>query len=78
MFSSYVRSVKRNVAAGTVIAHCEIIDDRTNTTVRFDDYTGITKQDIVDQALAALNTLKAAETDAALNLAYVGKLIATV
>lgn len=77
MFSSYVRTVKK-IANGNVLVHAEIIDDRTQRTVRFEDYEGGTKAEIVAKAQAALQALLDNEQDATLNAAYVGKLIAQV
>jgi hypothetical protein len=77
MFTAYVRNVKKMPGGGAQI-HVEIVDDRTQRTVRFQDYDGATKQDLQDKVLLDLQRLVDAETDQALNLAYVGKIIASI
>lgn len=75
MYQALGRRVIKN-RDGSFTVHVEIVDDRTNTTVRFQDYTARTQDALAVLVRADLDALVASEQDAALSAAFVNVLIA--
>lgn len=74
MFQAIGRAATRN-PDNTFTVRVELIDDRTNVTVRLQSYTVASKVDLLAAVAADLKALRAAENDAALNAAIVDQLL---
>lgn len=77
MYSVFGRGAQRN-ADGTVTIKVEVINDRTEQSIAYATYTGASLQAVEAAIAADLRSRVAAEDDAALSEAVVGKLLGSL
>lgn len=77
MFQAIGRAAQRN-PDGSFTVKVEIVDDRTNKTVRFDTHTVATLTALGEVVTRDLAKLAASEDDAALNMAIVGQVVGSI